>query len=116
MRRITAMAMFLAALSVISQTDIRAEYNARYGVELQNVRVTSDGFMRYITGTAVNKSSNSYSIFQLYFDLLNSDGEVVGVSSDTLVNFRAGGKWRFKVVVFEEDATRYRLSGMEAME
>lgn len=108
--------LFCVSLSLFCFSSVKAGYDSKYGVDVQNVRVINEDGLRYITGTILNKSSNTYAGFQIFFDLLDSDGAVVANTTDSIMNFQAGSKWRFKCLIIDDSAASYRFSGINGFE
>lgn len=64
---------------------------------------------KYIVGTIKNNGKRTYSYVQVTINLYDDDGAQVGSTLDNINNLEAGGTWKFKAMVFEEDATNYKI-------
>jgi len=67
-----------------------------------------------ITGIVRNDSSRTYDYAQIEFNLYDSAGNQVGSTFDNINNLAPGATWRFKAIVFEDEAAYARLEGITA--
>lgn len=68
----------------------------------------------YITGTVKNNTNKTYSYAQVTFNLYDDSGAQVGSTMANTNNLEAGGIWKFKAVVIEENVIKFKFTGIEA--
>ena len=95
---------------------VRQEAAARKpDLELLEAKVESDGYgNRYIVGTIQNNSNKTYKYVQVNFNLYDDSEAQVGTAMDNTNNLEAGGTWKYKAIVLEESATKYKFKGIDA--
>lgn len=108
--------LFCVSLCLFCFSSIKSEYYSKYGVDVQNIKVINEDGIRFITGTVLNKSSKTYAGFEIFFDLLDSEGALVGNATDSIMNFQSGSKWRFKCLIMDDSASSFRFSGLNGFE
>lgn len=118
----TALILLLAIVIVIveggatptttQKSAVRQEAAVRKpDLELMEDKVERDEYgNRYIVGTVKNNRNRKYSYAQITFTLHDESGAQVGTALDNINNLEAGGVWRFKAVVLEDNASKYKLS------
>lgn len=68
----------------------------------------------FITGTIKNHSNKTYIYVQVTFNLYDDSGAQVGTTMANTNNLEAGGTWKFKALVSEDNATKYKFTGIDA--
>ena len=71
---------------------------------------TGDFGIRYVTGIVTNESSSPYSFVSISVNLYDLDDNQVGSTLDNISNLAAGGTWKWRAVVLEDDARRARVT------
>jgi len=69
----------------------------------------SDEYTKWVEGTVVNNSSRTYGYVQVEISLYDSSGNQVGSAMDNTNNLGPGETWKFKALILEDDATKYRV-------
>ncbi len=64
---------------------------------------------RYVVGTVKNNTDKEYSYVQVEINLYDDSGAQVGSTLDNTNNLEPGGTWKFKAVIMEDNATKYRI-------
>lgn len=64
---------------------------------------------RYVTGTIKNNTNKTYSYVQVQINLYDKDGAQVGSTMDNTTNLEPGGVWKFKALILDDDATKYKI-------
>jgi hypothetical protein len=92
------------------------EARVQQDLKITSESTTADSFSWSITGVVTNTGDRPYQFVSVEYELLAADGEtVVGTASDVNAGeIRPGGKWRFKAMVIEDSAKRYRFSSVTA--
>lgn len=70
---------------------------------------TEEYGVRYVTGTVVNQSKREYGYVQVQINLYDTTGNQVGSTMANVNNLAAGGVWKFKAVILEDDATKFKV-------
>lgn len=78
-------------------------------LELIESHVEVDQFARYIVGTVKNNTNRTYSYVQVEINLYDDSGAQVGSTVDNTNNLEPGGVWKFKALIFDSDATKYKV-------
>ncbi len=68
-----------------------------------------DGMTRYVVGTVKNNSSETFGYVQVEINLYDDSGAQVGSTIDNTNNLAPGGTWKFKALIFEDEATSYKI-------
>jgi len=94
------------------QQQAAAAMRVREDLQVGSVSSTADSFSWSVTGVVTNTGTTPYQLITIEFDLLSEDGEtVVGTATDINPGTLAPGqKWRFRAMVVNDQARRYRLS------
>jgi hypothetical protein len=71
---------------------------------------------RYLVGTVINNSSHEFAYVQIEFNLYDRSGTQVSSTFDNVNNLEAGGRWRFRALVMEDNATTAKLKGVRGSE
>jgi hypothetical protein len=69
---------------------------------------------RYLAGTVKNLGSRKYDYAQIEFNVYDDSGAQIGSALDNINNLEPYGTWKFKALVFEDDATRASLKEITA--
>lgn len=79
----------------------------------QSVKSYWEGQTLVIEGLVQNTTNKSYSLVLVSFNILDKDGIVLDVISDSITGLKAGGTWKFKASGYAndqlKDAKRYEL-------
>lgn len=95
--------------------DIQAQQDAAAAkVAISGITTTHDDVAGYITGYATNNSSATLSYVMVSFNLFNARGDQVGTAMDATNNLAAGPRWRFKAMVTNQSATKFKLAQVSA--
>ncbi|HBT20620.1 MAG TPA: DUF3426 domain-containing protein [Peptococcaceae bacterium] len=79
-------------------------------LELLDSSIVKDEFgTRYVVGTVKNNTDKEYSYVQVEINLYDDSGAQVGSTLDNTNNLEPGGTWKFKAVIMEDNATKYRI-------
>lgn len=79
-------------------------------LELIEDHVESGDFgTKYVVGQIKNNADKTYSYVQVTINLYDDSGAQIGSTLDNLNNFEPGGVWKFKAMIFEDDATTYKI-------
>jgi len=62
-----------------------------------------------VVGTVKNNTDKEYSYVQVEINLYDDSGAQVGSTLDNTNNLEPGGTWKFKAVIMEDNATKYRI-------
>jgi hypothetical protein len=92
-----------------AKTEQRPVEPKKPNLEIIDSKVESDQFMRYIVGTVKNNSKKQYSYVQVEINLYDESGNQIGSTLDNINNLEPGATWRFKAIVIEEDAAKYKI-------
>ena len=68
----------------------------------------------YIVGKLKNNNKKTYSYVQVTFNLYDNDGAQIGTTLANTTNLEGGGVWKFKAVILEDNAAKYKLTGIDA--
>ena len=99
-----------ATQTTVDGTSASASTSTVSDLQLIDSNVQSGDFgTKYIVGTIKNNGKRTYSYVQVTINLYDDDGAQVGSTLDNINNLEAGGTWRFKAMVFEPDATNYKI-------
>lgn len=83
------------------------------GVEVVEYELTAGSGLlagKSVVGTAVNNSDEDYSYLTIEFNLYDSDGVLVGNTSDRIQNFSPGDTWRFEASVYDAEVDSAEVS------
>lgn len=64
----------------------------------------------YIVGRVRNNSDKEYSYAEINFVLLDADGAQVGSTFDNVTDLQPGVTWKFRAMVFEDDAATAKVT------
>lgn len=78
-------------------------------LEVLDHKVESDEYTRYVVGTVKNNTKKEYGYVQVEINLYDKDGAQVGSTLANANNLEAGGTWKFKAFVLEENAASYKI-------
>ncbi len=78
-------------------------------LELIESSVESDAFVNYVVGVIQNNSNKKYGYVQVEINLYDKDDNLVGSTLDNVNNLDPGTKWKFKAVVFQDNAATYEI-------
>jgi hypothetical protein len=93
-----------------SKINISTSVPEKPALELVNQKSISDRYFWYISGEVKNNSSHQYSYAQITFSLYDNSGAQVGTAVDNINNLEPYGIWKFKAMVSDERAKKYRFS------
>ena len=68
-----------------------------------------------IVGTVRNNTDFTQEYVTIEAEILNDDREILSVNKDIVTALGAGKVWKFEIVVGEEEATNYRLRGVDTL-
>lgn len=79
-------------------------------LEVSNVHSEMEEFgLWYVCGTVTNNTDRTYAYLQIEVNLYNDFDEQVGSTFDNVNNLEPGGTWKFRALVMEEKATKYKV-------
>lgn len=97
------------AASTQSKTEPAQEPAKKSNLEVIESSIQKDGYISYIVGSVKNNSSKQYSYVQVEINLYDNSGAQVGSTLANANNLEPGAIWKFKAVVTEENATKYKI-------
>ena len=71
--------------------------------------IEDDLGFKYIVGSIENISEKTFSYVSVEFALYDSYGNQVGTTIDSIDHFESGNVWKFKAVVFENEAEYFEF-------
>lgn len=90
------------------------EEEIKEDLELLEIDCEVDGYNRYIIGTIKNNTKNTYIYVQVSFNLYDKSGAQIGSTMDNINNLEPGGTWKFKALILEDDAVKFKLADITA--
>lgn len=82
-------------------------------LEIISTSNESDTYCWYVTGTVKNNSSSkTYSYVQVEVNLYDKSDAQVGSTLANTNNLEPGGLWKFKAIVTEDSARKYKVKGV----
>lgn len=81
----------------------------RPDLEVLSHTYTSEGYVSYVTGEIRNNTNRKYSYVQVEIGLY-SDDALVGSTLDNVNNLEPGQVWKFKAIIFEDSANKYKIT------
>ena len=79
----------------------------KYALEVESLSwAPSDTGYRCITGEVVNYSPSNLNWVRIEFILYDENEAAIGLTSDCLMDFAAGQRWKFRAPVFEPAVSR----------
>lgn len=97
-----------AQVATISQIKNRPD------LEVLSHSTESDGYLRYIVGEIRNNTDKTYSYVQVEIGLYNGES-LVGSTLDNVNNLEPGQVWQFKALVYEDNATSYKITDVSGL-
>ena len=95
--------------------DVQAQQDAAAAkVAISGIKTTRDDFAGYITGYATNNNAATLSYVMVSFSLFDARGDQVGTAMDATSNLAAGARWRFKAMVTNQSAKKFKLAQVSA--
>lgn len=94
-----------------SQTTTSSEAS-KPDLEIVEHHSEAEQYSRYVLGTVKNNTSNEYSYVQVEINLYDDAGNQVGSTMDNTTNLEPGGTWKFKALMLEDSATKYKVKGV----
>lgn len=79
-------------------------------LELLDAKSESEDFARYVVGTIRNNSERSYGYIQVEINLYDDSGAQVGSTLDNANNLEPGGIWKFKALITDDRATKFKVA------
>lgn len=107
MKRIASWGLILGLLLSFAATGVRAECES---LEVRSHRLESDTSFQWVTGTAVNTSSDTLSFAQVEFAIESDTGQV-GEAFDLTNDLGPNAEWNFSALVLIREAARAELAG-----
>jgi len=77
-------------------------------LESVDARASSGEYSRYIVGTVKNSCNKQFSYVQISFNLYDAKANQVGSTFANVNNLEPYGTWRFKALIMEDSATRFK--------
>lgn len=68
---------------------------------------------RYVVGTVKNTSKKHYKYVRVEIDLYNQTGKQVGSTMAKTDNLEPYGIWRFKAIILEDSAKKFRIKSVK---
>ena len=94
---------------------VQAQQDAtRAHVVLSDVHPATEDGMPVITGYATNQGTSPLGYVMISFNLFNAHGDQVGTADDSTSNLAAGARWRFKAIVTNDSARKFKLAQISA--
>jgi len=84
------------------------------GLELLENNAERQEFSRSIVGKIKNNSSKKWDLVEVYFNLYDKDGVLIGTTWDKVTKFEPGVIWKFEAKFYKDEATSYKLKEMNA--
>mgnify|MGYP000993857118 CR=1 FL=1 len=75
-------------------------------IEAKSIRESG---VRYVAGTVRNNTNRQYSYVQVEINLYDDSGAQVGSTLANTNNLEPGGTWKFKALVLEDSATKFKI-------
>ena len=72
----------------------------------------TESWSRYIVGRIRNNTRREYSYVQVEINLYDDSGAQVGSTMDNTTNLEPGGIWKFKALIWEDNATKYKIKNV----
>ena len=69
----------------------------------KSIKTSWEGKILVIEGLIENTTKNAYSFVSISFNMLDMDGNVIDVISDSISGLKAGGTWKFRVLGTDYD-------------
>jgi hypothetical protein len=74
---------------------------------------TDDG-LNYVVGIVENNTASDYEFVTIVFGTYDADGFKIGETGDSAA-LRAGEKWKFKAMIFEDNAATVKAISLDGM-
>ncbi|WP_457631657.1 FxLYD domain-containing protein [Oceanithermus sp.] len=79
-------------------------------LEILDVSSEADQYTRYVVGKIRNNTGRKLNFVQVEISLYDDEGNVVGTTFDNVANLEPGQVWKFKAIILEDSATRFKVS------
>lgn len=81
-------------------------------LEVVEIHPENDSFTKYVAGTVKNNTGRKYGYVQVEINLYDESGAQVGSTFANTNNLEPGGTWKFRAVVFEDNAKSFKVTGV----
>ncbi len=79
-------------------------------LEILEVSSEVDQYTRYVVGKLRNNTDRTFNYVQVEISLYDDEGNVVGTTFDNVTNLEPGQVWKFKAIILEDSAKRFKVS------
>ena len=79
-------------------------------LEILEVSSEADQYTRYVVGKLRNNTDRTFNYVQVEISLYDDEGNVVGTTFDNVTNLEPGQVWKFKAIILEDSAKRFKVS------
>ena len=76
----------------------------------QQIQKAEQGSLRYVSGVVTNHGDRQFFNVKVEFEMLNTNGQVVGNATDYLGNLAPHTAWNFRAQILDRDAAKLRLT------
>lgn len=87
---------------------------AEKDLKVSDLGSSGSGMVRYGTGIVSNTGDHKFGYVQVEINLLDKSGAVVGSTLANVNNLAPHDKWKFKALLTEDSATRFKVKGITA--
>jgi len=84
--------------------------NRKPDLEVLEVSSEADQYTRYVVGKLRNNTNRTLNYVQVEISLYDDEGNVVGTTFDNVANLEPGQVWKFKAIILEDSAKRFKIS------
>ena len=82
------------------------------GLECGQAHWLRDGSLLYIVGIITNDSGAPFASIQVNINVYDKDNAVIGSTMTMVANLGPGEIWKWKAMVYEDEAWGFRITGI----
>jgi len=99
----------VAAPAATSSTPAPEPEPQKPDLEILDHSVLAEEYARYVIGTVQNNTDKTHTYVQVEINLYDDEDNQLGSTLANTNNLEPGGKWKFKAIILEDSATKYKI-------